>query len=214
MVEYEIVTRGEGFVGWIEGGGYYAPSNFKDLLTRTPEPLLAPKPMEELFALLDGLPTRVSRWRSAQRQEGARLASLIEASDADAVVPEARKLLCELLRGRSILARGRPKRNFDKSKRGNYSDLIAHHVLDLVVKQLTQPALMNVPFLWRPIPVYEDLMALPLKERALQTTHRMLLEAGIFVPSVGRLRNRLSAYRVRQEEERKLLSNASAPKDG
>lgn len=196
MVEFKFVLRGEGFVDWATSGGYRWPLQFNDVLSRTPEPLLDRDNMSALSALLAELPTAVDRWTSAQRNEGRRLALLIEASTADAVVGDVKTLLCFVLRGNSLLRRGRPKRSIAYKRQGQINDRLAAHLVRQVSGALDHKATFDQSSFLGPVPTYGDLADLPLKERAFRTAHRMLQECGFEVSSLRTFRNRISAYRI------------------
>lgn len=183
MAEYRFVVRGEGLVSAIEEG-FFCTSYFTDLLDRTPEPLLPPDALQQLNNFLED-PSPPDRWNKTRKQEGLAFAALVQASQRDALVPEAKDLLCKYLSGKSLRKRGRPSKKFRALRD---LPLIAKVIKDHVEVCLREGKPLIIPKLGE---VFEDgeWRSLPVSERAMLIAHKALQDRGYDPPSVRTLRN-------------------------
>ncbi len=194
MTEFLIITRGEGVKSAIDRG--YVPAEvLAETLQITPEPLLERDQLDRLREFLRTAPSRRNRRTIRQREDAEELAGIVRASTADALIDEAKELLLKCLEGKLSRRPGRPK--IPTGFMSDYAVVpgLAAELKYAVELRLQQELPLDIPG-WGHIGEHPDSRSLPLKERALTIVHKALQDRGYQVPSVARLRNRLSERKV------------------
>lgn len=189
MAKFCFELRGEGFAEHVETE-FFRVSNLVDLLNRTPEPLLEAAQFGRLLTFI-GKDVPVDRWTSEHRHEGLALAALVRASERDALVPEAKGVVCAYLEGKLKRRAGRPKKIFSLSGRDlpMLAKFIKQHVEICIQKG--QP--LVIPQLGE-VCEEPEWQRLPTSERAMRIAHKALSDWGLNPPAVATLRNKLPKF--------------------
>jgi hypothetical protein len=194
MAEFRIITRGEGLKEALRRG--YPPAEL--LLGRldlTPEPLLEPDQLERLKVFLRTAPPRASRRTIRQREDAQELSRLIRCSNADALTEEAKTILVDCVEGKLTRRKGRPNKVVHLMGDDAVLPGLAAELAYALELRLQEGGPLEIPE-WGLIKEDPASSNLPLKTRALTIAQKALRERGFHVPSLARLRNRISERNV------------------
>ncbi len=194
MAVYRIISRGGNMRGAYDLG-YSLAEEFVGALQITPQPLLEPKELQRLQQFLRTIPDRSSRRTIDQREEARSLAALVRASTADAFNDEAKDLLLRCIEGKHNRRKGRPTRIVSPLSNEGMLPLLAAELSHAIWWCLKSGQPIDLER-WGRVQEDPESMTLPLKTRALTITQKVLRERGYQVPSIGRLRNRISERNV------------------